>query len=162
MTEAITEAVVLGVDPGTTTGLCLVEFTRAGPHLIVADQKDWSAACAVVEAMLSRMGRETRRVVAACEKFVITSQTAQRGQQGAEDALGMNGHIRRVCEITGVEYAKTASSSDAKSTVTNAALRTLGLYPVGLKHAADAARHAVLFALKAGCLDRQLLLAATR
>ncbi len=170
MTETIKPKAwyVLGVDPGTTTGLAVVKFYHipGRPELGWQDELPWDEAADKVRSTLAWLGKgvdsRTILAVAACEEFTINSQTAQRGQSGAADSLGMNGVVRHYAHLNHIAYAKPESASSAKKTVSDPVLKALDLYAVGMKHASDAARHCVLHSIKAGWLDRQLLLAAIR
>lgn len=147
---------VLGVDPGTTTGLAIVRYDPGNlgkPMSVWADQLPWQDAASRVEWALGRMrghldDGSAARAVAACEKYTINAQTAQRGQAGADDALGMIGVVRRNCELTKVEFLKPEQASAAKNLVKDEVLKLLGMYGPGMVHANDAYRHAVLFAIK--------------
>lgn len=158
---------VLGVDPGTTTGLAVVRFDPGGrPDLEWADQLPWEAACSRLEFEIGRLGRaqSTGRLKAkvAPEKFQINTQTGQRGQGPAEDALGMIGVVRWIASKAKVEVAKMEQASAAKNVVSDKLLRELDLHCVGMKHATDAVRHAVLQGHKSGWMDVQLFALALR
>lgn len=147
---------VLGVDPGTTTGLAVARFDGdclGKPEAVWSDQLPWQDACESAERVLESFRKkldtgEAVRAVAACEKYTINAQTAQRGQAGADDALGMIGVIRRNCHLTGVEFIKPEQASAAKNLVKDDILKRLGLYAPVMVHSNDAYRHAVLFAIK--------------
>lgn len=149
-------AYVLGVDPGTTTGLAVVRYNLANhgkPEAVWSDQLPWDEAAGKLEVSLENLRRildagGAKSVACACEKFTINAQTAQRGQSGAEDALGMIGVARRNCYLTGVEFIKPEQASAAKKLVNDAMLKRLKLYSPMMVHSNDAARHAVLYAIK--------------
>jgi Holliday junction resolvasome RuvABC endonuclease subunit len=146
---------VLAIDPGTTTGLAVVRFdggNLGAPSAIWSDQLDWDAACERISYWLERL-REMRdhqdvTVAAVGEMFQINANTARRGQQGCDDALGMLGVAQYICRLTGVEFAPRQHASAAKKLVTDDALRAMRLYGPGLVHANDASRHAALLAVK--------------
>jgi hypothetical protein len=158
MTETNTAryAYVLGIDPGTTTGLALARFDaeeRGRPHAVWGAQEAWDEAAASVETRLEGLRRlldagEASSVTAACERFTINAQTAQRGQGPAEDALGMVGVVRRNCLLTGVTFGPLEQASAAKRLIRDDVLRSNGLYAPGLTHVNDAYRHALLYAIK--------------
>lgn len=149
-------AYVLGVDPGTTTGLAVVVFdmeSRGKPQAVWSDQLPWHEACTEVEQRLAHLGAlvaENKAVMAAAapEKFTITARTAQRGQEPAEDTMGMLGVVRRNCAIWGVELGPLETASAAKNLIQDHVLKGLNLFQPGLGHCNDAFRHALLFAVK--------------
>lgn len=155
---------VLAVDPGTTTGLALATFSPVEfPQAIWSAQLDWHDASDEVAHRLEQMRRNldagtVRRVVAVGERFVINAHTAQRGQQGAEDALGMLGVLKREARLTGVSLADLQSASTAKSLCKDRVLRNLRFYAPGLTHVNDAYRHAVTWALTNHELEPRLVL----
>lgn len=157
---------VLGVDPGTTTGLALALFRFDGlPVGVWSDQLPWDEASDAVAARLEDMRRRVDagsldRAVAVGERFTINAQTAQRGQAGAEDALGMLGVLRREARLTGVELAKLQQASTAKSLCKDQILRNLRLYAPGLVHVNDAYRHAVVWAMSNKALDPHVAMRA--
>jgi hypothetical protein len=149
---------VLGVDPGTTTGLAVIELDlslQGRPRVVWTDQLAWEEAARQVERRMQLLnmalseGVCTRAAVAP-EKFTLNAQTAQRGQGPAEDAMGMLGVVRHYAAAYGVETGKMEQASAAKKLVGDDVLEGLRLYKKGQKHANDALRHAVLFAVKRG------------
>jgi hypothetical protein len=157
---------VMGVDPGTTTGLALLALDvedTGRPMAVSGAQLSWQEAAEWVEKTLSKMrlaldGGRAIRCVAVCELYAINANTAMRGQAGANDAMGMAGVLRRNCELTGVEMAPLQQASAAKSLVKDDGLRSMGLYAPGLGHVNDAYRHAVLLALKLKLMNPRWLL----
>jgi hypothetical protein len=168
MTETKTEhggrTAVLGVDPGTTTGIALAVFSPIDfPMAIWSDQLAWDDASDAVARQLERMRRQLDRgtiwrAVAVGERFTVNAQTARRGQSGAEDAMQMLGVLRREARLTGVEQAKLQQASTAKSLVKDPILRNLKLYAPGLVHVNDAYRHVVAWALSNRALDGKVAL----
>jgi hypothetical protein len=127
------------------------------PYLDSSTQEPWDAAAFAVEQMVLWLAAEAKQSAVACEKYQINAKTAQRGQAGAEHALGMNGVVRYHCLWRDVVYADEQQASAAKSSVSDPILRQLGLYERGYKHVNDATRHAVLYALKKHWIDATLL-----
>jgi hypothetical protein len=159
---------VLGVDPGTTTGLALATF-RVGfpPTAVWSAQLEWDEASDELARRLEEMrsrrdaGKLAEAVVVG-ERFTINAHTAQRGQAGAEDAIGMLGVMRREARLTGVTLAKLQQASTAKSLCKDVVLRNLKFYAPGLTHVNDAYRHVVAWALSNQTLDPRMALGADR
>lgn len=147
---------VLGVDPGTTTGLAVCRFDAADggrPEAVFGAQQEWQTACQSVEHLLEgfRQDLDAGRIedaYAVREQYIINANTAQRGQQGADDALGMNGVVRRNAMLTRIKCPEPQQASAAKNLVQDGTLRRLNLFSPGLTHVNDAYRHALLFATK--------------
>jgi hypothetical protein len=157
---------VLGVDPGTTTGMAIAMFyndTRAKPASIWSDELPWDQASDEVANRLRLMKVAQRQhptlaLAAVGEKFVVNAKTAERGQQGTEDALGMLGVLRREARLAGVMLAPQQTKSDVTDLVKNPVLKRLNLYVPGMVHVNDAFRHVVLCAVKRNLLDPKHLL----
>jgi hypothetical protein len=154
----------LGVDPGTTTGMAVVRFLEdALPEPIWRDQLPWDDATDMVVKWLRRMHALSDRTVAIGEKFTINANTAKRGQEGARDAMGMLGVLRRECRLSGVPMAPLQQRGDAEALVGDNALRNLKLYGPGEVHANDACRHVIFWALKNNVVSgRQILKAGIK
>lgn len=150
----------LGVDPGTTTGLSVVCFhlqQDGRPTVSWSTQAPWNDACKEVEYAMYNLRERKVQFAVTVEKFTINAQTAQRGQRGAEDALGMAGVVRRECLRNKSDFTNSVSASAAKTLVSDDLLRRLSLFSPGLKHANDATRHAVHVGITRGWLHRRWL-----
>ncbi len=162
MTETNTKTYVLGVDPGGTTGLAIAMFDgmeSGRPHAIWSDQLPWDEASDMLAKRLQHLSVvRGARVIAVGEKFVISPKSAQRGQTGIEDTMGMLGVLRREARLAGIETADLQKSADAKRTVSDQILRNLKLYMPGMKHANDAYRHCVLLANKRGYMSARWMM----
>jgi hypothetical protein len=117
------------------------------------DQLQWQQAAAEVELQLRRLrstlkASQALAIVAACEKFTISSKTAQRGQSEAEDAIGMVGVVRRAAFVNEATMANLETPSASKAVASDKLLKALDLWIPGRKHVNDATRQAVLYALK--------------
>lgn len=152
---------VLGVDPGTVTGMALAMFyndTLARPAAVWSDQLQWDEASDALALRLRELAALTANqdgsaALAVGERFVVNAKTAQRGQGPAEDAMGMLGVLRREARLAGVQVAPLQKASDVMTLVQDQALKNLGLHSPSLVHCNDAYRHVVGCALK-----RRLLL----
>lgn len=158
-------AYVLGVDPGTTTGLSVVRFDvedQGKPSLAWFGQFPWDMACDRLADRLRLMnvlkGREpASSFTAVGEKFTINSKSAQRGQMYIEDSMGMLGVLRREARLAGVPTAPLQQASAVKRLVSDLVLKMMHLHRPGLKHANDATRHAVACAHSLGLMHPVLL-----
>ncbi len=144
---------VLGIDPGQTTGLAVVEFSQArqSATAVWSEQMDWDNAADEIERRVGSVQ------VIAGERFMVNVQTARRGQEYVEAAMFMLGVCRREARRADIELVLEASSA-AKKLVTDDVLKHLRLFPPGLTHAQDAARQAVLYAVKRRLVDPRSLL----
>lgn len=142
---------VIGEDPGSKCGIA--RFTS-----VDGDVKDWEAfevsadgAANWLAHMLPQYaGLGDRRVVVACERFIITPQTGRMGRTDRYDAIELIGVTRHLCRWWKHEFT-LQSSSDAKSAVSNQNLKNAGWWtPRSDGHAIDATRHAVLGMMSIG------------
>ena len=149
------DLVVLGVDPGKTTGLALVRWTDTGTAPLSVEQTNWEAAADTCRNLLLTYGDVVPFVVA-CERYTITMQTLKKTRQ-LEALYCIGGLITAVRWYGGVACRglHVQTPGDAKGVVTDALLRKLGWYDmtVGMDHARDALRHATLWLLKERRLD---------
>ena len=151
MTEARVTRVI-GVDPGTTTGIAVVEFTSGqDPFLLLGRQLPWDPAAVAVFGQVELAARY-RPSVAVCEAYTLTSRSAQRGQSGAEDAMEMNGVVRYACLLYGVDFAPRQKSASKKA-ATDASLKAAGLWQRGKPHVNDAIRHCLVYGMRKRLFD---------
>lgn len=156
---------VFGIDPGSTTGLAIAQF---GPHrlteplALTSNQRPWDEASdsiqSALRALADRQQFEECDVVAVGEKFIVNAKTAQRGQSGVEDAMGMLGVLRYLCRVSGVTLAPLQAAQPVKNLVTDEALRAMHLYAPGMMHVNDAYRHTVFYAINNKLLHPRFLL----
>lgn len=144
---------ILAVDPGGTTGICLL---RREPVELVWSYEagTWLDTARKVDETLREHGADVDVVV---ERFTITQQTTKNSQQTLP--LELIGMVRLLTMIhTGAEIT-LQSPADAKRFASNPRLKALGLWHVGGGgHALDAIRHALLRLTRTGWTDRRLLL----
>jgi hypothetical protein len=125
---------MLGIDPGGTTGLCLIEDSLVidGIELAFDDVLDTD----VLETYI------TGTNAVAVERFFITARSVKLSRQ--PEALYVTGIILYIAHRHAVPLTMQ-SAADAKSAFTNDHLRELGLFrAVTGPHARDALRHALL------------------
>jgi Holliday junction resolvasome RuvABC endonuclease subunit len=144
---------ILGVDPGETTGWSLVRAEGGRLELVRCGQQDWMSAAHTI----MRAARHGRLSAVAAERFLVSAKTAQRGQAYTEAAIGMVGVCRFACSLNEVPLV-LESASAAKKTITDGALRALGLWTPGKRHANDAARQAALLCVKRRLVRPEALL----
>lgn len=132
----MSEAWIIGVDPGGTTGYAIysretktVQAHEADPHTFRTWLGHWMTA-----------GRAARTLWAV-ERYIIRPDTLRKTRQ--YDPLELIGAVKLVVALAGGRLEMQAASS-AKSMVTDTRLRGLGLWVPGKDHARDALRHLVL------------------
>jgi hypothetical protein len=140
----MTQIVVIGVDPGESTGLAELVDGK----LIHIFQGESAAAMDVLDSLLRlHSGRVDRKVAIACERFVSGNQVRSH-QPEAQQTVGA---VLRAAHRHGVEVDLQAPS-DAHAIGQNFLLQKLDLWPlpsqVGQNDADDvrmAVRHALLY-----------------
>ncbi|KRB73062.1 hypothetical protein ASE01_20005 [Nocardioides sp. Root190] len=150
----------IGIDPGPIPGIVMLTprgfETRYDVDVI---QCSAHTAPLVLEALLSdnRADLGTAPVVVALERFVIGKTSMKSGGPGAvtRDLVGQLENVARRHE--GVSIAKR-SAADVKAWATDIRLAHAGLLEPtkGMRHAKDAARHALYAAVKDGGLPDPL------
>lgn len=141
-------SLVIGVDPGGTTGLAAVEYTPERGYRLVAhlgvpfSPPEVVGHIATWQVTLAELAHTDAWWIAA-ERFVVSrragrSATAAAGQR-ARDTLG-------ALEAAFPGRIKLRNAAAAKGWATDARLKAAGLWPVqGRPHTTDAARHALYF-----------------
>lgn len=151
---------VIGVDPGVTTGLATFGF-GFGPAITrpraLQCSHDWTLE--LVERELAE-GVRSARVVLAVERFVIRARAARSATPVAgEITRKLIGDLQTLGEQYG---ARTVlhSAADVKPWGTDRRLDAAGLLApcVGMGHARDAARHALFSAVQTAGLPDPLTL----
>lgn len=141
-------SLVIGVDPGGTTGIAAVEYTEEHGYRLVAHLGCPFTASEVVghlatwQVTLPELAHTDVWWIAA-ERFVVSrragrSTTAKAGEQ-ARSIIG-------ALEAAFPRRVKLANASAAKGWATNDRLAAAGLNPTqGRPHTLDACRHALRF-----------------
>ncbi|MCO7195041.1 hypothetical protein [Pseudonocardia sp. McavD-2-B] len=140
----MTRLAVIGVDPGPTPGIVLLWPHRA-PDVV---QCSAGALCTVVVAMLE----ETDESLLAVEEFVVGARAARSSSASAgtrtRDVIGA---LARLAEDQNVPIRRYRAA-DVKPWATDRRLAAAGLVEAtkGMRHARDAARHALYAAVRDG------------
>lgn len=144
------DVLVVGVDPGPIPGLVAIDFHRDGsPHEVQVVQCSANAAEAVLQTLiLARAPRNGPMPVVQIERFVIGRGSMRSGAAGAE--------TRRSVELLEIAARHSdanvcvRSASEVKPWATDERLDAAGLLEAtkGMRHARDAARHALFCAVR--------------
>ena len=173
--SSVSPSVIVGVDPGETTGVCVLELASSGRGVSgrIANGRSWGhefpvdyssgvgwlrAEARFVREMRDRLVRfrsapqlspSSSTVVAiVMEDFILREHN--KGRSLLSPVRIISGLCSLLEEESQCWSVELQSASDAKAAVTDATLKSLGLYWVGMQHARDATRHAVLYARKFG------------
>lgn len=139
---------VLGVDPGKTTGVALVD---ADLRTIETWELQFEEL-GIIEQHIETRRYSDEKLAVAIEQFLITMNTAKNTQ--APWSLEVIGLVRW-WTLNAVPFIMQQPAS-AKSFMTNHRLQQMGWYTRGKGHANDAARHAGLFLVQRGWWDDRL------
>lgn len=142
---------ILAIDPGKTVGLA---HWDEGRFQWSAQDEKWSFLEWADPSEWDRRGVGWFDTVI-IERYIITPRTAKLSQQ--HDALDVLGCIRYWCRIRGVPLTEH-SASEAKSFSTDDKLKAAGMWNPGNDHACDAARHLLLYLIRAKIMDPAILL----
>lgn len=144
---SVRSCTILGVDPGTTTGLFLVTVAvttddNGGDVTVRSDFTGWQVGRRSVPDITSYiLGRTPAPSLVAVERYTITTRTARLTQQPT--ALEIIGVVKHTCDAADVAYVEQSKSNAAKL-ASDAALRSIGWHARGRRHENDAARHVLL------------------
>lgn len=144
---------ILGVDPGKTSGVCLV--ATAEPKVVYSAELTEEELFAKIPELIKQYGAGIVDVVT--ERFIINSRTHKNSQ--APFSLEIIGSLKHIMyELYGSSSALKFSSTDAKKFSTNEKLKACGLWHVGGKgHANDSLRHVLRYMVAQGWADKRLL-----
>lgn len=131
---------VLGVDPGQTTGICLIDgayrdLLQVTPGLVVP----------IVRSLL----HAAPETVLAIERFVVGPRASRSSTPAAgQTTRGLIGALVNVGDELGIRVVQR-SASEVKPWATDERLERAGLLAAckGMPHARDAARHAIYAAV---------------
>jgi hypothetical protein len=149
---------VLAVDPGKATGVCLFLYESAEPELLWSGEYQADEFATVVRSAISEAQARGTWLETTCERFTITAQTAKNSQAPYSlEQIGVLKHLIR--ESNGVASELVFQSPvDAKRLFPNEALKKLEYWHRGGEgHALDAIRHGLLYLAKHGWTPRRLL-----
>lgn len=128
----------MAVDPGGTVGYAL--YPRSA---LSFDPVRMTAGQAPVEEFIDWAYQSIQPDwIVLMEKFTITTNTAKLTAGGAHDALDCIGTVKSVCRWRSARYHVQAPGQ-AKGFVSDAQLKSLGLWVKSKDHARDAIRHLV-------------------
>lgn len=134
-------SVILGADPGLTTGLAVLDLER----------RTWELAQLSPVLVMPLIGALIERydvVGVACERFVVGPRAARsatpRGGQVARELEAQIDDLDRVHPIK----VMRRSASQVKPWATAERLKAAGIATRGMPHALDAARHALYAAVR--------------
>jgi hypothetical protein len=150
----IIERLILAVDPGKTTGYGLLFVDDKGKLDSVSfNQLTMDDFLPAAAEMIEDWGSRTTVV---CESFTVTQRTTkQRGERlWSVEQIG----VLRWLTTRALGSYLEQSPSDAKSFATDKKLKSIGWYTVGMEHARDAARHALLYCVRGNLVDPRLLM----
>lgn len=161
----MTRVLVVGVDPGATTGICALAFPPVVTHqpgepwhardVIVLECTSADSSARITEITDAHPGYE---IILAVEKFVVSGRAGRSATAAAGHATReLIAYLGYVYDTVHVRPAVTV-----KLWATDKRLQAAGLYAPtrGRPHARDAARHALFTAVRSGVTRDPLSTAA--
>jgi hypothetical protein len=148
----------VGIDPGPIPGVVALQFLDG--RLVHVDVLQCNAfiAPALINTLLFTLSAERHKTVVQIERFVVgrrasRSSTPAAGQQTRD----LVGGLEQVCHDLGITPAQRSAAA-VKPWATDARLERAGLLDAtkGMRHAKDAARHALYTAVKNGAMPDPL------
>lgn len=154
----MTGRLILAVDPGKATGICLFLYEDGEPELLWSGEYQADEFANIVRSAIVEANARGVQLETTCERFTITAQTAKNSQAPYSlEQIGVLKHLIR--ESNGVASALVFQAPvDAKRLFPNEALKKLGYWHKGGEgHALDAIRHGLLYLAKHGWTPKRLL-----
>jgi hypothetical protein len=145
--------IIIGVDPGGTTGLAvltLVDGRYQCPHVEQIPAGGFPARYAAVVLELLSTGKLVDGLLVATEAFVVRGRAAKsRTPHGGEHARRVNGYLDGLASVSAPAMVlQVRSASQVKKWTTDRRLAAAGILEQtrGMGHARDAQRHALFAA----------------
>lgn len=145
----------VGIDPGPTTGICLMEFVEGQSYPIpecniTLIQANAGTALRVLEAYLTHFYQDDRIIkrVAGVEAFVTGQSAGTRGKN-ADLTRQYVMKFAEMLELFGY-YPKIRKAGDVKPWASDKRLLRAGVpkQPDSMRHSLDGARHCLFAAVK--------------
>lgn len=140
---------VIGVDPGQTTGVAVLSFENGGYLLRLASEIPYDQGpVGMVKSLLEGAWMADRaRTIIAAERFVVRGRAARSAHpEAGEMARVILGGLQTYASELGYQFV-TRSASEAKGWATDGRLKAAGLYELTRSaggHRRDATRHALM------------------
>lgn len=151
----MTEQYVIGVDPGPTPGVVRIDTEDRQVTAVYVVQCNASAIYRVLEGLTSDKSAVGYLAV---EKFV-TGNTRPTRSKDHDRTRGMVANLHQWARMRNYLWWLSQRAADVKPWATDLRLDTAGLFEAtkGMRHARDAARHALFAAVKLGLADDPLI-----
>ena len=150
---------ILSVDPGKASGICLFEYENGRePKLVWSGEYQQNQYAEPIRNALRSSIEFGMPIDVVCERFTINAQTVRNSQ--APYSLEQIGILKQILldHKMNPEDIILQSPADAKAMFSNEKLKTLEFWHKGGEgHALDAIRHAVLRLVKIGWIPSKLL-----
>ncbi len=141
---------VIGVDPGPQSGIIRLHLVESAAGPFVAHSAAIQVTTTALLDVLEGLVYNQPRVFVAVEQFVVGMRAARSASAGAGKETRIV--LRAVQDWAQVKHFKTyvRTASEVKPWATDTRLDKLGLLDltVGMRHARDAARHALFAAVR--------------
>jgi len=150
---------VLSVDPGKASGICLFEYEDGNePVMIWSGEYQQHEYADPIRRAFAYSQSQGVRLEVVCERFTINAQTVKNSQ--APYSLEQIGILKQIMLDHGrlPDDIYFQSPADAKAMFSNEKIRTLDYWHRGGEgHALDSIRHALLRLVKSGWKPTRLL-----
>lgn len=143
---------ILSVDPGLTTGLCVLLDENFFSVELEGPMEFLDYAVDLLDA------NQDRAWEVVCESFIINPQTIKKSRQNY--SLEIIGALRHICHVRAIPFT-LQSPADGKSFGTDDKLKRIGWYHAGKGHANDSARHLLVYSVQHGRIDPATLVEAS-
>ena len=150
----MTRLMVVGVDPGRTTGVAalIIDNRTITGHVAVQIHGPEGVEI-ILEGLLDRAGRDDADLLLATEQFVVNARAARARHAGGRNARDLIGALQSFARRNRIDsFARPAAM--VKPWATDRRLDAVGLLEPtrGMDHARDALRHALYAAVSIGVL----------
>jgi hypothetical protein len=155
----MSKRMILAVDPGKASGICLFSWDRGEePELVWAGEYLQHQYAEAIRLAIRSSQSASIKVEVVCERFTINAQTVRNSQ--APYSLEQIGILRQCLLDAGypMDDISFQSPADAKAMFSNEKIRKLEYWHKGGEgHALDAIRHGLLYLVKKGWNPTRLL-----
>lgn len=153
---------VIGIDPGPIPGIVRLDLDAGKIRYAEAVQCTWPIAGTIVSALLGEDRSHYPLAIVAVERFVV-GRGSMKSAAAGRITRDLVGQLQRVVDRDGARYVER-TAAEVKAWASDDRLARAGLLEPtkGMRHARDAARHALFAAVKDGGLPDPLSKRAVR
>lgn len=145
--------IIIGIDPGQTTGICIVQTDKepvGGFHILVADDYEWEDRFGLAGLIKKSIKALSTVVIESFNLYPVAAK-GQAAIRSSFPSVEMIGIVSYACHINEIELVRQPPSVRSRVTVLPEHKEALR----GLHHAVDAYKHVRYYLVHQAHLNKQ-------